>query len=103
MNGIDFTNLANTPDTLDAAKRLKLEKSAQDFEGLLLGTLWKSMGDDMKDSFEGDPAGGSFLDMGLQAVGNAMAKSGGIGIGRMLLKKLEKEQPAESDKVHGPK
>jgi Rod binding domain-containing protein len=41
--------------------------------------------------------------MGLQAVGNAMAKSGGIGIGRMLLKKLEKEQSGENDKVHGPK
>ena len=103
MNGIDFTNLASSPNTPDAAKRQKLEKSAQDFEGLLLGTLWKSMGDDMKDSFEGDPAGGSFLDMGLQAVGNAMAKSGGIGIGRMLLKKLEKEEPAENNQVHGPK
>ncbi|HEY2391181.1 MAG TPA: hypothetical protein VGK22_08395 [Candidatus Angelobacter sp.] len=103
MNGIDFTNLASAPNTPDAAKRLELEKSAQDFEGLLLGTLWKSMGDDMKDSFEGDPVGGSFLDMGLQAVGNAMAKSGGIGIGRMLLKKLEKEQSGENDKVHGPK
>jgi Rod binding domain-containing protein len=41
--------------------------------------------------------------MGLQAVGSAMAKSGGVGIGRMLLKALEKQQATEAGQVHGPK
>jgi Rod binding domain-containing protein len=39
----------------------------------------------------------------LQAVGNAMAKNGGIGIGRMILKKLEKEPSDGENKVHTPK
>jgi Rod binding domain-containing protein len=61
------------------------------------------MGEDMKDSFEGDSAGSSFLDMGLQAVGNAMAKNGGIGISRMILKRLEKEPSGQENKVHEPR
>lgn len=103
MSGIDFISMSGAPGVSDPAQKQKLEKSAQDFEGLLLGTLWKSMGEDMKDSFEGDSAGSSFLDMGLQAVGNAMAKNGGIGIGRMILKKLEKEPSDGENKVHTPK
>ncbi|HWF02784.1 MAG TPA: rod-binding protein [Candidatus Angelobacter sp.] len=103
MSGIDFTAIAGSPNLPDAAQKQKLEKSAQDFEGLLLGTLWKSMGEDMKDSFEGDSAGSSFLDMGLQAVGNAMAKNGGIGISRMILKRLEKEPSGQENKVHEPR
>jgi Rod binding domain-containing protein len=70
---------------------------------MLLGALWKSMGEDMKGSLDGDSTNASFTDMGLQAVGSAMAQSGGVGIGRMLLKALEKQQAAEADKVHGPK
>ena|ERR1700759_3005635 len=103
MSGIDFSAAAGAPGLTAEAKRKKLEKSAQDFEGLLLGTLWKSMGEDMKDSFDGDSAGSSYLDMGLQAVGNAMAKTGGIGIARMMLKKLEKEPSDAGNKVPTPK
>jgi Rod binding domain-containing protein len=103
MNSIDFTTAASVMNAPAAAKHQKLEKSAQDFEGLLLGTLWKSMGDDMKESLGDDSAGESFLDMGLQAVGNAVAKTGGIGISRMILKNLEKEPLEDAGQVHGPK
>jgi Rod binding domain-containing protein len=103
MNGIDFSSVANPATTApDGGQHLKLKKSAQDFEGMLLGSLWKSVGDEMKESFEGDSAAGSFVDMGVQAVGNAMAKQGGVGIASMILKKLEKAQPSEIE-GHGPK
>jgi hypothetical protein len=32
-----------------------------------------------------------------------MARSGGVGIGRMLLQALKKQQTAEADKGQGPK
>jgi Rod binding domain-containing protein len=64
------------------------------------------MGENMKESLDGsdgDSSSSSFVDMGLQAVGAAMAKSGGIGIGRMLVKSLEKQVDAEHspDSVQG--
>lgn len=90
MNGIDLNTITNPATSApDNGKHLKLKKAAQDFEGMLLGTMWKSVGEEMKQSMEGDSASGSFVDMGVQAVSNAMAKSGGVGVARMLLKKLE--------------
>lgn len=104
MNGIDFTSVLNpATSAADGGKELKLKKSAQDFEGMLLGSLWKSIGDEMKESFEGDAAAGSFIDMGVQAVGTAMAKQGGVGIASMILKKLEKASSSAPEEVHGPK
>lgn len=103
MNGIDLTALTNTNQAADGPTRRKIEKAAQDFEGILLSSLWKSMGEDMKGSFDEDSTNSSFTDMGLQAVGAAMAKSGGVGIGRMLLKALEKQQDAEAAQGHEPK
>jgi Rod binding domain-containing protein len=103
MNGIDLTSLTSTRQVADGPARQKIEKSAQEFEGMLLSSLWKSMGEDIKGSLDEDSANSSFTDMGLQAVGSAMAKSGGVGIGRMLLKALEKQQAVEASQVHGPK
>ena len=91
MIELKLTAAANVPDASAAAQHQKIEKSAREFEGLLLSALWKSMGEDIKDSSDGDSSNASFTDLGLQAVGSAMASSGGIGIGRMLLKALEKQ------------
>lgn len=102
-SSIDFSTAASVVNSPAAAKHQKLVKSAQDFEGMLMGSLWQSMGEDMKESLGDDSAGESFLDMGLQAVGNAMAKTGGIGIGRMILKSLEKDPSQDVSQVHGPK
>jgi len=88
-------NLSGLPK--EVAKQ-KIQKAAQEFEGMLLSALWKSMGENMKESLDGsdgDSSSSSFVDMGLQAVGAAMAKSGGIGIGRMLVKSLEKQADVE--------
>jgi Rod binding domain-containing protein len=98
---IDLTAPANVPNASSAAQHQKIEKAAREFEGLLLSALWKSMGEDIKDSSEGDSSSSSFIDMGLQAVGSAMAASGGIGIGRMLLKALEKQSSADANPAMG--
>jgi Rod binding domain-containing protein len=108
VNAIQPANPANALRDQKALDQEKIRKSSQEFEGLLLSALWKSMGEDMKDSLGDDSAGSSFLDMGLQAVSAGMAQAGGVGIGRMLLKALEKQQVAEgdhahADQVHGPK
>ncbi len=108
MSGIDPGNLTSIGQTstshpADGPAQQKIKKAAQDFEGILISSLWKSMGEDMKDSSDTDSITSSFTDMGLQAVSSAMAKSGGIGIGRMLLKALEKQQASEADQGHGLK
>jgi len=100
---LDLAVIANVPGATAAAQHQKIEKSSREFEGLLLSALWKSMGEDIKDSSDGDSSGSSFIDMGLQAVGSAMAASGGIGIGRMLLKALEKQSSSDANKANGPK
>jgi Rod binding domain-containing protein len=100
---LDLAAITNVPGATAAAQHQKIEKSSREFEGLLLSALWKSMGEDIKDSSEGDSSGSSFIDMGLQAVGSAMASSGGIGIGRMLLKALEKQSSSDANKANGPK
>ena len=103
MKELDLIAPAIVPGASTAAQHQKIEKSSREFEGLLLSALWKSMGDDMKDSSDGDSSSSSFIDMGLQAVGSAMASSGGIGIGRMLLKALEKKSEENGNPVNGPK
>jgi Rod binding domain-containing protein len=108
VSGIDLGNLTSMGQTsishdADGPAQQKIKKAAQEFEGMLISSLWKSMGEDMKDSSDTDSINSSFTDMGLQAVSSAMAKSGGIGVGRMLLKALEKQQAVEVDKGHGLK
>ena len=103
MTELELTAPANLPGASAAAQHQKIEKSSREFEGLLLSALWKSMGEDIKDSSDGDSSSSSFIDMGLQAVGSAMASSGGIGIGRMLLKALEKKALENGNPANGPK
>ncbi len=99
MSSASFISIAApTPAPADTPEHKKLEKAAREFEGLLMSALWKSMGEDMKGPVDSDPINASFTDIGIQAVSSAMAASGGIGIGRMLLKTLEKQQAAEDQR-----
>jgi Rod binding domain-containing protein len=108
MSDMDLLSLGKMGNLPEAVQHQKITKASQEFEGLLLSALWKSMGDGIKDSLgdgEGDSGGSSFIDMGLQAVSSGMAASGGVGIGRMLLKSLEKEIKPDKlpDSGQGPK
>lgn len=101
MSNVSFISVvtpAPASAPADTPEHRKLEKAAREFEGLLMSALWKSMGEDMKGPVDSDTINESFTDMGIQAVSTAMAASGGIGIGRMLLKTLEKQQSMEEQR-----
>ena len=77
----------------DAAK---IEKAGHDFEAILLGSWLQGAeqsfgaapgGDDDADSE--DSGHDSYLGMAMQQLGGAMASSGGIGLGHMIVEHLE--------------
>jgi len=79
----------------------KIEKSAKDFESILLGSWLQQAeqsfgtvpggdGDDDADAGKDQLQG-----MAMQSLGTSMTNSGGIGIARMIAKQLHKAQDAE--------
>lgn len=77
-------------------ERSQIEKSATDFESILLGQLLEGAhrtfatvpgSDPNKDS---DPGADNFRSIGLQTLATSIAQSGGIGIGAMLVKYLSR-------------
>ncbi len=69
----------------------KLRKAAEDFEAILIQTLWRSMKESFASSSEEkqDPAHGTLEDLSIQAMSTALAASGGMGIARMLIHAME--------------
>jgi Rod binding domain-containing protein len=81
-----------SPETDNA----KIEKSAKDFESLLLGSWLQQAeqsfgslpgGDDDEDA---DPGKDQFQGIAMQSLGSAMTAAGGIGIAKMISKQLHK-------------
>ncbi len=75
-----------------AAERLKLERSAQDFESLLLGTMLRSMraSTDVLAEDSDTPTGtGLMRDVMDEHLSIALAHGGGIGLGDGLGQQLE--------------
>ena len=79
----------------------KIDKSAQDFESMLLST-WLQQAEQSMGSVPGaeddDDAGqrDQMMSMGVQALSTSLAASGGIGIGKMIGKALH----ATADREH---
>lgn len=71
----------------------KIDKSAQDFESMLLST-WLQQAEQSMGSVPGaeddDDAGqrDQMMSLGVQALSTSLAASGGIGIGKMIAKSL---------------
>jgi Rod binding domain-containing protein len=96
---------AASPETDNA----KIEKSAKDFESILLGSWLQQAeqsfgslpgGDDEEDS---DPGKEQFQGIAMQSLGSAMTAAGGIGIAKMISKQLHKAEEmgdATAAKVH---
>jgi Rod binding domain-containing protein len=85
---------AASPETDNA----KIEKSAKDFESILLGSWLQQAeqsfgslpgGDDEQDS---DPGKEQFQGIAMQSLGGAMTAAGGIGIAKMISKQLHKAE-----------
>jgi len=77
------------PQTSDA----KIDKSAQEFESMLLSTWLQQAESSMATvpGAEDDEDAGSreqMISLGVQSLSNSLAASGGIGIGKMIAKAL---------------
>ena len=79
-----------------ATENSKIEKSAKDFESILLGN-WLQQAEQSFGSLPGgdddgdtDPGKEQFQGMAMQSLGNSMTAAGGIGIAKMISKQLHK-------------
>lgn len=78
---------------------LKLHQACQQFEAILLNTMWSELQNDpLASSDDSDAGGGSLKSLGMQAMSSAIAGQGGLGLGAMLEKSLSPQsdspQPA---------
>lgn len=77
------------------AENNKIEKSAKDFEAILLSS-WLQQAEESFGSVPGgddddaDPAKDQLQGIAMQSLGNAMTAAGGIGIARMIATNLHK-------------
>lgn len=92
MNPISNLPSATPPATGGAGQTARIKKAAQEFEGILINTLWSSFQQDpmfgSDDDDDSDPGAGSIRGMGLQAVSSAIANNGGLGIANMIERQL---------------
>lgn len=94
----------------DAAQHRKLVDAAQQFEGMLLQEMLKGMqsgkdelgsGDGSGkggDDSSGDDSGDTLRSFGTEAVARAIAKGGGVGIARQVVRKVEIEHTQSTEK-----
>lgn len=81
----------------ELAAQHKLHKAAQAFEGILIDTLWSGFADDpLAADHPSDPGAQSLKGLGLQAMSNALAARGGLGLGAMIERQLSPKTGAES-------
>lgn len=92
------TSLAR-PTASDSATNTKLQKAAQDFEALMISTLWKSTRDENNDTGDDqDGANETLGDWGMSVAANSLAKSGGLGLAKIIVHSLSPKanlSPAE--------
>jgi Rod binding domain-containing protein len=88
------TNSASSKPPVDIAK---LRKSAQDFEAMLLSSLWKDMQLGFGEGEQGELGGngGPLQEVAFQALAGQAVKSRGIGIAQMVVHSLG--TPAQKD------
>jgi Rod binding domain-containing protein len=89
------------PD-LDSTENGKIEKSAKDFESILLGS-WLQQAEQSFASLpggddDGDADAGKeqFQGIAMRSLGDAMTAAGGIGIAKMIAKNLHKAADARA-------
>ena len=80
-----ITNLSGKPDA--EARMQKLAKVAKQFEGVLLSTLLQEVQKGTLDPSEAGLGAGSdtLRSLGTEAVAEAIAQKGGLGIARMIV------------------
>jgi Rod binding domain-containing protein len=92
------TYLIGRPSGSPTGENAKIEKSAKDFESILLGSWLQQAeqsfaklpgGDNDEDADAGKE---QFQGMAMQSLGESMTASGGIGIAKMISKQLHKAE-----------
>ena len=84
VESVPTTGTGGAPAAVDP----RLQKSAREFESMLLSDLLKLGEEDEPSDGELDQSCQGYQDMRIQAVATAMANHGGIGIARMLVERL---------------
>ena len=105
--------LANAADTAirqagsAATTNAKIEKSAKDFESILLGS-WLQQAEQSFGSLPGGDDDGDadvgkdqFQGIAMQQMGSALTAAGGIGIAKMISKQLHKAEDARVASASG--
>ena len=88
MNGLDA--IAKAVGTVQSVKPKldRLEKATEGFESAFIKQLLSNMRKGMPDSFGKDPGAEIYRDMMDQAIADDAAKTGMLGIGKMLYKQM---------------
>ena len=93
-----------------ATENAKIEKSAKDFESILLGS-WLQQTEQSFGSLPGgdgdddDSGKDQFQSIAMQSLGSALSSSGGIGIAKMIANSLHKAEDArvgQEARTHPP-
>jgi Rod binding domain-containing protein len=85
----------------------KIEKSAQEFESMLLSNWLQQAEQSMAtvpgaEDDEDAPGRDQMMSLGVQQLANSLAASGGIGIGKMIAKALHKAADQAAAPAAGP-
>jgi Rod binding domain-containing protein len=90
MVGFD-AKLTDTSIQADANERLLREK-ASEFEGILIAQILQKLNQcyRLDESEDSDSANESFGSLATSAVGGGLARSGGLGIGEMIVRSLQR-------------
>lgn len=72
----------------DATASPRLRAACQDFEALLLASLWKTLQPDELDASDDNPLGVSMTDWGIDFAAQGLARAGGIGLAKLVLDSL---------------
>ncbi|MGE5111460.1 MAG: hypothetical protein ACM3JB_11420 [Acidobacteriaceae bacterium] len=84
-------SLFSKPEVPGAGNATRLREKAAEFEGMLIAQVLQKLDECYRlDSEEADSANQGFTSLATSALGGGLARSGGLGLGEMLVQSLQK-------------
>lgn len=95
---ISIDSASNAERTGKSESVKALREKASEFEGILLSEILQKLSDCYKvpGAEDTDSTGESFQSFATSALGGGLARSGGLGIGEMLVRSLSHVEPGKS-------